>query len=105
MAAAAAEGILCVLFADHRFVPVHGLHLAQLTRASLPWLGGYLSLVLIIFLGTAFQLRRMPLTNRSAARVETRYLPAGGKILSGLLIAAALTGLYSLYCLQFYRAG
>ena len=47
------EGVICCLVADFRFLPVHGLHLNQLTPRGWIYLPTYLSLLLVI-LGSAY---------------------------------------------------
>jgi hypothetical protein len=101
----ALEGVVCVLFADSRFLPVKGLDLGKIPAEQLWWLGAYLALLLSILLGTVLELkhalpdeqvREMPAAFWRAARV------AGLKLVIGLGIVAAVIGIYSVYCLRFY---
>lgn len=102
------EGVICVLFSDARFLPVHGIQLSQLTARNVVYLVMYLALLLVI-LGSAFlEMRRLPsgleaLIPEAPPKAAARpWLVAGRKLLVGLLITALTIAAYSLYCLQFY---
>ncbi len=102
------EGTLCVLFADIRFLPVHGLRLEQLIAGTnLIYLVSYLALVLLVIAAGHRELRRFPLepglvTDESGETVSFAWLVAGRKLVVGVLIAAVVIAIYSLYCLRFY---
>jgi hypothetical protein len=108
LAVIALEGVICVLFSDARFLPVSGLQLSQLTAASLPYLGAYLSLILLILGGISREMRRVPSevtvesSNESQAAFGVQWLMVSRKLFVGLLITALTIALYSLYCLRFY---
>lgn len=108
LAAITLEGVICVLFSDVRFLPVHGIQLNQLTTRSLIYLVTYLSLLLVILGAACLEMRRLSpkigvkIPNESREVIAIRWLPASRKILVGLLITALTIAGYSLYCLQFY---
>ena len=108
LAAITLEGVICVLFSDVRFLPVHGIQLNQLTTRSLIYLVTYLSLLLVILGAACLEMRRSSPQSEAEALIElwvatgNRYLVAGRKLLVGLLITALTIASYSLYCLRFY---
>lgn len=108
LTAIAFEGAICVLFSDVRFLPVHGIHLPQLSGRSLTYLVTYLALVLVILSLACLEIRRASLQIEAEAVIEplvvpgNRYLVAGRKLLVGLSITALTIASYSLYCLRFY---
>jgi hypothetical protein len=59
LAAIALEGVICVLFSDVRFLPVHGIQLDQLTTRNLIHLVTYLTLLLIILGAACLEMRRL----------------------------------------------
>ena len=109
LAAIALEGAICVLFADIRFLPVHGLRLEPLSLQGSICLGVYLSLLLAIVALALLELRQLPPVNGDSApdlgplTVPSRLRMAGGKILLGLVITSLTIVAYSLYCLRFYQ--
>jgi hypothetical protein len=101
----ALEGVVCVLFADLRLLPVKGLQLDQISSQHLWWLAAYLLVTLSIVFGAGWELRRSAPVVAPAATVTTRWQllrVAGGKVLIGLAIIAAVIGVFSLYDLRFY---
>jgi hypothetical protein len=101
----ALEGVVGVLFADFRLLPVKGLDLSQISVEQLWWLFAYLVLTLSIICGAGWELRRSPPVVASFATGVARWellRIAGGKILIGLAVIAAVIGIFSLYCLRFY---
>ncbi|HEX7518539.1 MAG TPA: hypothetical protein VF345_14765 [Chthoniobacterales bacterium] len=108
LAAITFEGIICVLFSDIRFLPVHGIELNQLTAGNLIYLGTYLILLLLILGAACLEMRRLQpeieakKPNEPRMAVGSRWLVASRKLLVGLLITALTIASYSLYCLQFY---
>jgi hypothetical protein len=108
LVAIAFEGIICVLFSEMRFLPVHGLELNQITPHNFIYLAAYLGLLLVIFVAACWEMRRTPLgaeaTIPNEPREETgyRWLLAGRKLLVGVLITGLAIAAYSLYCRQFY---
>lgn len=100
----ALEGVICVLFADFRLLIVHGLDLSQIPAPQLWWLGAYLVLTLLILFGAGWELRSSaPIVESPNAISKAQLLRvAGGKLLIGLAIIAAVLGVFSLYCLRFY---
>jgi len=108
LAAIAFEGAICVLFSDVRFLPVHGLHIPQLSGESLIYLATYLALLLAILSLSCLEIRRVSLQSEAEAVVEpllvtgNRYLVAGRKLLIGLLITALVIASYSVYCLHYF---
>jgi hypothetical protein len=108
LAAIALEGILCVLFADIRFLPVHGLRLEQLIAGTnLTYLVSYLALMLLVIAAGHLELRRFPpepglVTDESGEIMSFEWLVAGRKLAVGVLVAALVIAIYSLYCLRFY---
>ena len=100
----ALEGMVCVIFADLRFLPAKGLVLSQIPPGQLGWLVAYFGLGLSILAGVAWEVRRMPRQD------DTAVVPSGNMILrsafvkmaTGLAIIAAVIGIYSIYCLRFY---
>jgi hypothetical protein len=101
----ALEGVVCVLFADFRLLPVKGLQLDQIPFEHLWWLVAYLTVTLSIVFGAAWELRQSsPMAVPSAlatARWELLRI-AGTKLLIGLAIVGTVIGLFSLYYLRFY---
>lgn len=108
LAAIALEGIICVLFAEMRFLPVHGLQLNQVTAGNVVYLAIYLTLLVVILSAACLELRRLPsqdeagIPNESREAPGSRWLVAGRKLLAGLLITGLTIAGYSLYCLRFY---
>jgi hypothetical protein len=108
LAAIALEGLVCVLFSDVRFLPVHGIQLHQITSGNFICLAAYFSLLLVILGAACLELRRLPpdtgakIPSESQGAAGRGWLVATGKLLSGLLITALTIASYSLYCLQFY---
>lgn len=102
------EGMICVLFADNRFLPVHGLHLNQLTRANVIYLVAYLGLLLVILGAACLETRRLQpergamMLNEPPEAIGRRCFVVGRKLFVGLLITAFTIVGYSLYCLRFY---
>ena len=101
----ALEGVICILFADLRFLPVKGLDLSQISAQQLWWLGAYFALLLSILAGTVRELRHalpdeqgpdMPRVIWQVPRI------AGLNLAIGLAIIAAVIGVYAIYCLRFY---
>jgi hypothetical protein len=105
----ALEGIICVLFADTRFLPLHGLRLAQVPAAHFIWVGAYFALILVMIAAVHKELDLHP---QSTGRIPV--LPnisasafgwlVGRRLLLGLLVTALVVGIYSIYCLRFYPA-
>jgi hypothetical protein len=108
LSAIAVEGIVCVLFADMRFLPVHGLRLEQLIAGTnLTYLVSYLGLMLLVIAAAHRELRRFPpepglVTDEPGEMVRFEWLVAGRKLAVGVLFAALAIAIYSLYCLRFY---
>ncbi|MEY2579091.1 MAG: hypothetical protein QOI49_1915 [Verrucomicrobiota bacterium] len=108
LAAIAVEGILCVLFADARFLPVHGLRLEQLIAGTNSiYLVSYLALLLLVIAAGHLELRRFPpepglVADESGEMVNFAWLVAGRKLAVGVFVAALVIAIYSLYCLRFY---
>jgi|GEM_PF-2117710 len=108
LAAIALEGILCVLFADIRFLPVHGLRLEQLIAGTnLIYFVSYLALTLLVIAAGYLELRRFPpepglVTDEPGEMVSLKWLVAGRKLAVGMLVTAIVMAIYSLYCLRFY---
>jgi hypothetical protein len=101
----ALEGVVCVLFADLRLLPVKGLQLDQIPFQHLWWLAAYLLLTLAIVFGAAWELgRNAPIVAPSAIAPPRWQLlrVAGSKFLIGLGVVAAVIGVASLYYLRFY---
>jgi hypothetical protein len=101
----AVEGVICVLFADLRLLPAKGLQLDQIPFQYVWWLAAYLVVTLSIVFGAGWELRRSaPMVAPPAiATGRWRLLRvAGGKMLIGLAIIAAVIGVFSLYYLRFY---
>lgn len=105
------EGVICVLFANDRFLPVTGLHLTQVPAAQLPWLAGYLALIALMLAITFVELhcsrREEAWSDPADANMRPWRAPllAIRRLIIGTLIVGAVVGMYSVYCLQFYRAG
>lgn len=104
LALVAAEGIVCVLFAEIRFLPAHGLHLSEITLRVLGWLVAYLLLVLCLLLGAGWEISPIIPAAASATAGDGWRVAraASGKILVGLGIVAAVISIYSIYCVRFY---
>jgi hypothetical protein len=107
LAAVALEGFLCVLFSDVRFLPVSGLRVNQLTAGNWFYLAAYLTLVLIILVGSCVEVRCSPAEAALIAGVskEARsvsWLAVSRKVLAGFVITAIAIASYSLYCLRYY---
>jgi hypothetical protein len=105
LAAISIEGVLCVLFADMRFLSVSGLRLNQLTAGNSLYLATYLGLALFILGVACREIRRAaPVTGTasSSETVPSSWLTVSKKVLTGLLIIAIVVAVYSLYCLRFY---
>jgi hypothetical protein len=101
----AVEGVICVLFADLRLLPAKGLQLDQVPFQPLSWLAAYLVVTLSIVVGAGWELRRSAPTVVPSAITTGRWQllrVAGGKMLIGLAIIAAVLGVFSLYYLRFY---
>ena len=101
----ALEGLVCVLFADLRLLPVKGLQLDQIPFQDLWWLAAYVLLTLSIVFGAGWEIRRSsPMVAPSALATPSWQLlrVAGAKMLLGLAVIVTVIGVYSLYCLQFY---
>jgi hypothetical protein len=102
------EGTLCVLFADIRFVSVHGLRLEQLIAGTnLIYLASYLALMLVVIAAAHLELRRFPsepglVTDESGKMVSFEWLVVGRKLAVGVLVTAVVIAIHSLYCLRFY---
>lgn len=107
----ALEGIICVLFADDRFLPVHGLRLNQMAPIQFTWLGAYFGLIVVIVAAAYKELDRFPqsegsfLVAPSNLSIPSGILTTGRKLLLGVLIIALVVAIYSLYCLHFYPRG
>jgi hypothetical protein len=104
LVAISVEGVICVLFSDMRFIPVHGIHLEQITGMGFVYLGGYLTLLAGIVAIACRELRNLPPETETAPPFATknRLIGAAGKLLVGLLIIALTIASYSVYCLRFY---
>jgi len=107
LTAIAVEGAICILFSDVRFLPVHGIHLQQLSGESVIYLVTYLALVLVILSLACLEIWRASRQSEVEAVIEplvtgNRYLVAGRKLLVGLFITALVIASYSLYCLHYY---
>lgn len=104
LAAIALEGVVCVLFADIRFLPISGLRLSQLTSSNWPYLAAYLTLVLFVLGGACLELRRSPPESGLviAEPVPRPWLVASRKLLGGLALIVLVMASYALYCLRFY---
>jgi hypothetical protein len=108
LAAITLEGVICVLFSDFRFNPVHGIRLNQLTTGSLTCLSIYFGLLLVILGAAYLETRRLPLQSRTEAPdeprgvVSSRWFVVSRKLFVGVLITALTIAAYSLYCLRFY---
>ena len=108
LSALAFEGVICVLFSDVRFLPVHGIQIGELPKNSLIYLAAYLSLLLVILGGACLELRRS--RSEAAAMISSEprkavgipWLVVSRKLLIGLVITVLTVAGYSLYCLQFY---
>ncbi|MFL6518745.1 MAG: hypothetical protein ACJ8NS_00835 [Chthoniobacterales bacterium] len=101
----ALEGLVCVLFADFRLLPVKGLQLDQIPFEHLWWLVAYLAVTLSIVFGAAWELRQSSPIAVPAALATARWellRIVGSKVLIGLAIFAAVIGVFSLYYLRFY---
>jgi len=99
------EGVICILFADVRFLPAKGLDLSQVPAQQLWWIGAYLVLLLSILAGTVLELRRVvPAEEVSELPTPPWQVPrmAGLKLAMGLAIIGAVIGVYSIYWLSFY---
>ena len=101
------EGMLCVLFADMRFLSVSGLRFNQLTAGNSLYLAAYLALALLILAMACRELRRSEsepamLSNDTRAAAAASWLPVTRKVFAGLLVIAAVVAAYSVYCLRFY---
>ena len=99
------EGVICILFADVRFLPAKGLDLSQVPAQQLWWIGAYLVLLLSILAGTVLELRRVvPAEKVSELPTPPWQVPrmAGLKLAMGLAIIGAVIGVYSIYWLSFY---
>lgn len=101
LGAIALEGIICVLFADTRFLPVNGLRLSQIPAAEFIWLGAYLTLTSIILGMACLELKRAFTGPVVAAR--SALLIAAGKLLIGILVIVFVLALYAWYCWRLYR--
>ncbi len=103
LVAISVEGVICVLFSDMRFIPVHGIHLEQITGMGFVYLGGYLSLLAGIVAIACRELRNFPeIETAPPIATKNRLIGPAGKLLVGLLIIALTIASYSVYCLRFY---
>ena len=107
LSAITVEGIVCLLFADFRILPVTGLRLNELRAVHWSWLLAYLLLTALILVATARELIRCREDRDGVVPAET--LPplgiaalAAGKVFAGAAIVAAVVGVYGLYCLRYY---
>jgi hypothetical protein len=105
LALVALEGLVCVLFADFRLLPVKGLQLNEIPFEQLWWLVAYVVVTLGIVFGAGCELRQSsPMAGPSGlATARWKLLRiAGSKVLIGLAIVAAVIGVFSLYYLRSY---
>ncbi|MFL6588687.1 MAG: hypothetical protein ACJ8M4_00795 [Chthoniobacterales bacterium] len=99
------EGVLCVLFADIRLLPVHGLDLPQIPGRYLWFVAAYLLLVVSILIAAGLETMR---TKELQLIAPTQFgawkeLRLGAvKVAIGVAIIAVVIGVYSIYCLRFY---
>lgn len=105
--AIALEGILCVLFADGRFLPVNGLRLDKLSAAHAGWLIAYLALAGALLAATCIELKQLTRTEPAAPTSPSvmrfrAWAVSGQKAIAGVLIGGAVIGAYALYCRRFY---
>ena len=107
LGAVAAEGVLCVLFTDMRFLPVSGLRLNALGWGDWLWVVAYLVLIGVIIAFTIRELRRAPTGDDGVVPplppISARTVFATlGKVAAGIVIIAAVFGVHALYLRQFY---
>lgn len=110
LAAIAAEGVLCVFFAEMRFMPVRGLQLTTLTSVHWGWIAAYLALLAFIIAYTSRELRRAPSEGDADDGVVPSLPPmtlrtllvSSSKIAAALGILAAVVAVYALYSRRFY---
>src|SRR3954451_409306 len=89
LGAIAMEGLVCVLFADLRFLPVDGVHVSQFTGPTLCYLAAYLALLAVIVTAACFELRHYPPAEQVVpVSTGNPWLVAGGKLLGGVAIVA-----------------
>ncbi|HSP62226.1 MAG TPA: hypothetical protein VLQ90_04510 [Pyrinomonadaceae bacterium] len=98
------EGVVCVLFADIRFLRVHGILLGQVAGNGFLFLATYLISLAIIIIVAWLGLRFVCEQREETSRVVSRdvLIVASKKLAIGLLIVVATIGTYSIYCLRFY---
>ncbi len=98
------EGVVCVLFADIRFLPVHGILPGRVVGSGFLFLAIYLVMIAVVIVVARRELRFLAEQRAETGRLVTRdvLLLGSRKLAIGLLIVVATIGIYSIYCLRFY---
>lgn len=106
LTAIAAEGVVCALFADGRFLMVVGLRLNELSPQHFAWLAAYLALVATMIVAGYRELNRSEvdgvLPPAPSFRCAKTWLASGSKVLVALVLAAIVVGAYALYSRRYY---
>lgn len=102
------EGVVCVLFAERRFLIAKGIQLSELTAAEWPWLIAYASLFFGLIAAAAFELARLRdsldegCLSSAPATLACTIALTSGKLLGAAIAVGIVVAVYALYCRRFY---